>query len=69
MHGPVGDGHRFDPRRRLLDPYAREIDGVFAYADDTTVPGLYARVVDDDAFDWGDDRRGSWPTPCSTKSM
>ena len=56
VHGPVGDGHRFDPRRRLLDPYAREIDGVFAYADDTTVPGLHARVVDDDAFDWGDDR-------------
>ena len=50
-HGPwqPAAGHRFDPTRVLLDPYAREIAGDVA-------GGLKARVVDDTRFDWGDDR-------------
>jgi glycogen operon protein len=48
VHGPYDpqDGQRFDPRRELLDPYARALS--------TSVP-LRARVVAD-GFDWGDDR-------------
>jgi glycogen operon protein len=55
VHGPAGPGHRFDPQRLLVDPYARELAGVFSY--DRDVPperGLRARVVDP-AFDWGGD--------------
>lgn len=66
-------GHRFNPAKLLLDPYAREIVGqldwstaVFGHRrDDPAQPdtadngpqALKARVVvDDDGFDWGDDR-------------
>ncbi|MDR3222012.1 MAG: glycogen debranching protein GlgX [Candidatus Accumulibacter sp.] len=55
VDGPAGPGHRFDPRRLLVDPYARELTGDFSY--ERTPPseqGLRARVVDP-AFDWGDD--------------
>jgi len=55
VDGPTGPGHRFDPQRLLVDPYARELIGDFSY--DRTLPsgqGLRARVVDP-AFDWGDD--------------
>ena len=53
--GPSGPGHRFDPRRRLVDPYARELVGDFSY-DPRRPPEreLRARVVDP-TFDWGDD--------------
>ena len=64
VHGPTGNGHRFDPSRRLLDPYAREIGGAFAYAADlaeSTASGLHACVVDDRAYDWGDDRPPQTP--------
>ena len=55
VHGPAGPGHRFDPQRLLVDPYARELAGDFSY--DPSHPqekGLRARVVDP-AFDWGND--------------
>jgi glycogen operon protein len=55
VHGPAGPGHRFDPKRLLVDPYARELAGEFPC--DSRVysgQGVFARVVDP-AFDWGDD--------------
>ncbi|MBP6711524.1 MAG: glycogen debranching protein GlgX [Propionivibrio sp.] len=55
VHGPEGSGHRFDPQRLLLDPYARELTGVFSYGARTDwADHLKARVADD-TFDWGSD--------------
>ena len=72
-HGPwrPDKGHRFNPHKLLLDPYAREIVGHFEWADehfaadrvhprqmdmlDNGASALKARVVHD-SFDWGDDR-------------
>jgi len=64
-------GHRFNPAKLLLDPYAREIVGRFDWADahfaadrrhpkqmdtrDNAATALKARVTHD-RFDWGDDR-------------
>ncbi len=48
-YGPddPGRGHRFDPSRLLVDPYARSIDGG---------PMDFRSVLVDEAFDWGDDQ-------------
>jgi glycogen debranching enzyme GlgX len=72
-HGPwrPDRGHRFNPFKLLLDPYAREIVGSLAWRDehfgadlrhplhmdtaDNAVHALKARVVHDDA-DWGGDQ-------------
>jgi len=72
-HGPWRPerGHRFNPHKLLLDPYAREIVGTFTWRDehfgadlrhpahmdfsDNGVCALKARVVDE-RYDWGDDR-------------
>jgi glycogen debranching enzyme GlgX len=55
VHGNDLPGNRFDPRRLLLDPYAREVSGDFSY---TALPaaanGLTSCVVDE-SFAWGDD--------------
>ncbi|MEP7101016.1 MAG: glycogen debranching protein GlgX [Burkholderiales bacterium] len=77
-HGPwrPDKGHRFNPTKLLLDPYAREIVGGFAWVDeqfaaDRTHPkqmdtrdnagvALKARVTCD-AYDWGDDRAPGTP--------
>jgi len=64
-------GHRFNPTKLLLDPYAREIVGGFVWCDeqfgadrahpkqmdmrDNAATALKARVTHD-AYDWGDDR-------------
>ena len=64
-------GHRFNPHKLLLDPYARELVGHFTWRDehfgydrqhplrmdirDNSVMALKARVVQDD-FDWADDK-------------
>ncbi|HXG02514.1 MAG TPA: glycogen debranching protein GlgX, partial [Candidatus Binatia bacterium] len=74
VHGPwaPAEGHRFNPAKLLLDPYARAIEGevrwddtVFGYrvgADDLTLddrdsaPAMPRSVVVDTAFTWGDDR-------------
>ncbi len=64
-------GHRFNPNKLLLDPYAREIHGTYAWRDehfgfdrqnqaemdlrDNAAFALKASVVQDD-FDWEDDR-------------
>lgn len=43
--GPEGPTHDFDPRRNLLDPYARGLA--------RTESGEWRGYVQDDAFDWG----------------
>jgi len=71
-HGPWRPerGHRFNPNKLLLDPYAREIVGRFAWRDphfgadlrhaghmdtsDNAAHALKARIVDD-SFDWQGD--------------
>ena len=63
VHGPYDParGHRCDPAKLLLDPYARRLDGGLVLA-----PGLLDRGVDsaphvpvsvvvDDRYDWGAD--------------
>ncbi len=77
-HGPWRPerGDRFNPNKLLLDPYAREIVGQFAWRDehfgadlaypshrdmsDNGAHALKARVVDD-AFDWQGDRHPYTP--------
>ena len=72
-HGPwrPDKGHRFNPNKLLLDPYARDIVGEFEWRDehfggdrrhpqhrdmgDNAALALKARVVAD-RFDWGGDR-------------
>ncbi len=78
VHGPwrPDKGHRFNPTKLLLDPYAREIVGRFDWADlhfaadrvhpkqmdtrDNAATALKARVTRD-AYDWGDDRPPETP--------
>ena len=61
VHGPSAPGNRFDPRRVLIDPYARELSGAFSYHEDTQAShGLRARVVDSN-FDWGNDAHPRTP--------
>jgi isoamylase len=65
VHGPYApaEGHRFDPDKLLVDPYARALDGVVdprgpIYGRDgsDSAPVMPRSVVVDDRFDWGDDR-------------
>jgi glycogen operon protein len=81
-HGPwrPDRGHRFNPHKLLLDPWAQEILGSFEWgpqhfgADanhpmhrddrDNAVSALKARVVDDD-WDWQDDEPLHTPLPHS----
>ena len=73
-HGPwrPDRGHLFNPRKLLLDPYAREIAGSLAWGPehfgfdgdhprqpdprDNAASALKCRVVADPPFDWGDDQ-------------
>jgi len=75
VHGPYDpcNGHRFNPSKILLDPYAKAVDGnvrwdpsVFGYqlGDDDLVPDsrdsaphVPKAVVINPFFDWRDDRR------------
>ncbi|MER6473428.1 glycogen debranching protein GlgX [Streptomyces collinus] len=70
VHGPWQPslGHRCNPAKLLLDPYARAVDGqidnhasLYERAADGPSPGNSAGhsmlgVVTDPSFDWGDDR-------------
>jgi glycogen operon protein len=73
VYGPWSplEGHRFNPAKVLIDPYARAIgrplrgdESLFAYEDTSdgrastrdSAPVAPLGVVTDDAFDWGDDR-------------
>jgi glycogen operon protein len=55
VHGPDAPGHRFDARRLLVDPYARELAGIFSYAQGAAAPDGLRSCVVAEAFDWGDD--------------
>jgi isoamylase len=78
MYGPYdpANGHRFNPKKLLLDPYAKATSGRidwnaphFGYKDgDDTKPdnrdnarGAPKSVVVDDAFTWGGDRKPLTP--------
>jgi len=73
-------GHRYNPAKLLLDPYARAIDGEFRLDDAVfgSVPGrdgvrseldsapfVPRAVVVHDVFAWGDDRKPGTPWPDS----
>lgn len=67
-HGPwePGKGHRFNPAKLLIDPYARQITGRMRWHPDMAGPADSAAlghwsVVVDDRFDWGDDRPPAVP--------
>lgn len=55
VHGPVGPRHRFDPQRLLLDPYARDLTGIFSYGARTDSAAHLKACVASGDFDWGDD--------------
>jgi glycogen operon protein len=75
VHGPWRPeaGHRFNPAKLLIDPYAKSIDGpvrfggasLLAYVpghedvrdDEDSAPAIPRSVVIDDAFDWEGDVR------------
>ncbi len=79
VHGPSapGDGHRCNPAKLLLDPYAKAVDGevnwdaaVFPYHFDDpdgpantadSAPFVPKSIVVDHTFDWGVDRRPNTP--------
>ena len=61
-------GHRFDPSKLLIDPYARRFAGEFRWSDahhsidsDNARDALKCAVVGSDEFDWGDDRPPAVP--------
>ena len=74
-HGPVAParGHRFNPVKLLLDPYARSLGGEFRWTEAhlgdvhgndpehalDNARDMWKAVVTDDSFDWGDDRAPS----------
>lgn len=55
VYGPDLPGNRFDPERLLVDPYAREIAGVFSYTAKPSPENNLKAVVVNEAFDWRDD--------------
>ncbi len=79
VFGPYApaDGHRFNPNKLLLDPYAKAISGGIRWSDvlfgyvveqDDLVPderdsagAMPKSVVVDSAFTWGDDRSPNTP--------
>jgi isoamylase len=79
VEGPYApaDGHRFNPSKLLIDPYAKAISGrvqwsdaIFGYKvgsdddvpdDRDSAPGMPRCVVIDPAFTWGDDRPPNTP--------
>ncbi len=78
VHGPWAphEGHRCDPSKLLLDPYAKAIDGpmaphatTFSYdpgdedrrKDDDSGPHASKSVVHNPFFDWSSDRRPDRP--------
>jgi len=65
VHGPHApdQGHRFDARRLLLDPYTREVAGRFSWpAHDDPAHSLKSCVVDE-TFDWQGDVAPAIPWP------
>lgn len=76
VHGPFdpAQGHRCDPNKLLLDPYAKAIDGQVKWCGDVlgsqqipdeespdSAPFVPRSVVVNPFFGWGDDRRPNTP--------
>jgi isoamylase len=79
VYGPYApaEGHRFNPNKLLIDPYAKALSGnvdwsdaIFGYtvgSDDASfderdsAPGMPRCVVIDPSFTWGDDRAPNTP--------
>src|SRR5262245_9504227 len=61
VHGPNGGGHRFDPEKVLLDPYAKGNTNALWRPVDACLPGdnlessMRAVIVDDQGYDWEGD--------------
>ena len=57
MHGPYApaDGHRFNPDKLLLDPYAKAIDGVVDWAHDANVLPYVPNGGEDDDYEPDDE--------------
>lgn len=49
-------GHRFNGKARLIDPYAKALAGTFLPSTDGIIRPPKCVVVDDEDFDWKDDR-------------
>ena len=45
-------GNLFDPKARLIDPYAKALAGEFLPSTDGLIRPPRCVVVDDDQFDW-----------------
>ncbi|WP_433617984.1 glycogen debranching protein GlgX [Dactylosporangium sp. CA-139114] len=62
VSGPGGGGHRFDPQKALIDPYAKGVSRARWDRDaacrpgDNTASSLRGVVIDVDAYDWRGDR-------------
>jgi len=61
VSGSKQPGNRFDPSRFLLDPYARELTGLFSYDSLAHTTNTLRACVVSEEFDWGDDRPPSIP--------
>ncbi|WP_422897732.1 glycogen debranching protein GlgX [Propionivibrio sp.] len=61
VHGPCSPGHRFDPRRLLLDPYARELTEGFSYDPLPSATNCLKSCVTNEVFDWGNDTSPAIP--------
>ncbi len=82
VHGPwaPAEGHRFDARKLLLDPYARALVGTFSWQPQhfshdpgrtigagagNNAPWMPKAQVVADTWDWGDDAPPAIPLSCS----
>ena len=61
VSGKAQAGQRFDPQRLLLDPYARELTGIFAYGNHPSTADCLKSCVINEAFDWGNDQAPAIP--------
>ena len=61
VHGPSAPQHRFDPQHLLVDPYARELTGIFTYGHNPAGRSSLKAVVVDEPFDWDDDAPPALP--------
>ncbi len=61
VYGPNAPGHRFDPNRLLVDPYARELTGIFSYEHLPSSSNCLKACVADESFDWGNDTPPATP--------
>jgi isoamylase len=73
VHGAYApaEGHRFNPAKLVLDPYARAIDGdvdwgpelydSYPRSDQDSAPRMPKAVVADESFDWGNDSPPNTP--------